>query len=498
MGYLNPTELDKDIIQACDPDKIIFTSTNFDDLENIENYINFDTKYYYIVTKELANELSLLLENFNVIEDFEILTENAIERISTIYQEYSESSDYDRGIFSKMWSGIKNAAKTVSNAVSTVAKSVSDFVTKKYTISGTVKYTYNNITMPAYGIKVTNTSLNVRNCETNSAGNFNLGERTDSMGLCYLWLNYENNACRLSNFLGVNASTLVKTALPSYLQNITITSNSDYANAKMAICCDMYSRYIDESKRHSNIPTAIVWTTELGKGTSSAPSFYLRNCIVLPDIILTGVTAKADALSLTRLRVLHHEYTHFLHCVYTENKNNFWDNVVLSEMGCTIANVSVDFINKLFNTDYSTGYETFYNFENPYVYFAENYAEWYSSVGCYSKGVIGKIKDSDYGDGLQSSSYSNFYNQTIFVKIVRLLNYVDSIKNADTENNKKDSTTNADNIVNIVDKYDVTTFNEFYCALVEEYPNLKDEINQTFQTSYRTKGSNDGNVIVYQ
>lgn len=163
MGYLNPTELDKDIIQACDPDKIIFTSTNFDDLENIENYINFDTKYYYIVTKELANELSLLLENFNVIEDFEILTENAIERISTIYQEYSESSDYDRGIFSKMWSGIKNAAKTVSNAVSTVAKSVSDFVTKKYTISGTVKYTYNNITMPAYGIKVTNTSLNVRN-----------------------------------------------------------------------------------------------------------------------------------------------------------------------------------------------------------------------------------------------------------------------------------------------------------------------------------------------
>lgn len=101
MGYLNPTELDKDIIQACDPDKIIFTSTNFDDLENIENYINFDTKYYYIVTKELANELSLLLENFNVIEDFEILTENAIERISTIYQEYSESSDYDRGIFQK-------------------------------------------------------------------------------------------------------------------------------------------------------------------------------------------------------------------------------------------------------------------------------------------------------------------------------------------------------------------------------------------------------------
>ena len=28
---------------------------------------------------------------------------------------------------------------------------------------------------------------------------------------------------------------------------------SDYANAKMAICSDMYSRYNDESKRHSNI-----------------------------------------------------------------------------------------------------------------------------------------------------------------------------------------------------------------------------------------------------
>lgn len=260
----------------------------------------------------------------------------------------------------------------------------------------------------------------------------------------------------------------------------------------------MYNRYIDESKRHSNIPKALVWTTDHWKGTSSAPSFYLRGCIVLPDIILTGVTAKADNKSLNRLQVLHHEYTHFLHCVYTENKNNFWDNVVVSEIGCTIANVTVDLINNLFNTNLSTRYEKFYDFENPYVYFAENYAEWYSSVGCYNKGIIGKYLKSYLGDGLRNSNHKNFNNQNIFIEIVKFLNLVDGIENVDDKNNKKVSTTNADNIVNIVDKYDVTTFNEFYCALVKEYPNLKNETNKTFQTFYNTKGSKDGNVIVYQ
>lgn len=58
MGYLNPVELDKDIVQACDPDKLIFMTTEIEDIENIEYYVNFDAKYYYIVTKEIADEMS--------------------------------------------------------------------------------------------------------------------------------------------------------------------------------------------------------------------------------------------------------------------------------------------------------------------------------------------------------------------------------------------------------------------------------------------------------
>lgn len=126
--------------------------------------------------------------------------------------------------------------------MSTVTKTVIDFIVKPYEISGTLKYTYNNYTLPAYGVNVKNVIICGQNYVTDINGKFNLGSRTDSAGLCFIWLDYENDACKLTNFLGVTASTLVKTALPSYLQNVTIISNSDYANAKMAICSDMYSR----------------------------------------------------------------------------------------------------------------------------------------------------------------------------------------------------------------------------------------------------------------
>ena len=46
MGYLNPVELNKDILQACDAEKIIFTKTDISDEDNIEDYIDFTTKYY--------------------------------------------------------------------------------------------------------------------------------------------------------------------------------------------------------------------------------------------------------------------------------------------------------------------------------------------------------------------------------------------------------------------------------------------------------------------
>lgn len=446
-----------------------------------------------------------MLEGFEVIEEFEMLTEEAFAKIAEECQDFVELSESEssRGFFKKVWKGIKTAAKTVANAASTAAKTVVDFLVKPYTISGKVCYEYNGILKPAYGVKVNNVTIGGHKQETDIDGAFNLGTRTDSEGLCFLWLNYENEACKLSNFLGVTASTLIKTALPSYLQNVKITSNSDYANAKMAICSDMLSRYKDESTRHSNIPQAVVWTTEFGDGTSSAPSFHLRGVSLLPDIILTGVTAKKDKRAENKLRILHHEYTHFLHCVYAENKNCFWDDVVFSEIGCTIATATVDFINNKFGSNISTGYDGMYNFENPYVYFAENYAEWYSLVGFYGKGIIGKDisekensenskKDSNeesieqyLGTGIYISGDSDFYNQDIFAALVVLFN-------------SNGYTDFADIIVNIVDQYDVTTFNELYSSLIRQYPSLRTEINNTFKNYYIEKGNKDGNVIIYQ
>ncbi len=427
-----------------------------------------------------------MLEGFEVIEEFEMLTEEAFAKIAEECQDFVELSESEssRGFFKKVWKGIKTAAKTVANAVSTAAKTVVDFLVKPYTISGKVCYEYNGILKPAYGVKVNNVTIGGHKQETDIDGAFNLGTRTDSEGLCFLWLNYENEACKLSNFLGVTASTLIKTALPSYLQNVKITSNSDYANAKMAICSDMLSRYKDESTRHSNIPQAVVWTTEFGDGTSSAPSFHLRGVSLLPDIILTGVTVDKNEEKCVKLELLHHEYTHFLHCVYAENKNDFWGDVVLSEIGCTIASATIDSI-------ISTGYEGSYNFYNPYVYFAENYAEWYSLVGCYGKGIIGKdisknkIDLKDIGMGIYISGDSDFYNQDIFAALVVLFN-------------SNGYTDFADIIVNIVDQYDVTTFNELYSSLIRQYPSLKTEINNTFKNYYIEKGNKDGNVIIYQ
>lgn len=481
MGFLNPVELDKDIIQACDPDMLIFKTTEIDDTKNIENYVNFETKYYYIIAKDVADEMSLILENFSVIEDFEMISETAIQRISDVCHEYSEEYDYDsRGIFANIWGGIKKAAKTVANAVSTISKTVVDFIIKPYEISGTLKYTYNNQTLPAYGINVKNVTIGGNNYVTNIDGKFNLGSRTDSAGLCFIWLDYENEACKLTNFLGVTASTLVKTALPSYLQNVTITSSSDYANAKMAICSDMYSRYNDESKRHSNIPQAVVWTTELGNGTSSAPTFHYRGANLLPDIILTGVTASSEKYAIGKLQTLHHEYTHFLHCVYTKNKNNFWDNVVESEFNMTIESIK----NMILSLDFDFSKVNIYDFSNPYVNFTENLAEWYSLVGCYKKGMVGTKLYPEYGNGT-SCSDSVFKNQVLFNYIVMSLT-----------NDKKYSEF-SDEIITLIDKDNITTFDELYASLIRQYPSKKTIIRFIFENNYIVYGGQAGNIINY-
>ena len=120
MGYLNPTELDKEILQACDAEQLIFINTDVSDIENIEKSINFNTNYYYIVTKEVANEISVELENFYMIEEFEMMTPEALNKIAELLTDYDEgfeeiSFDESRGAFSKLWKGIKKAAKKIQN-----------------------------------------------------------------------------------------------------------------------------------------------------------------------------------------------------------------------------------------------------------------------------------------------------------------------------------------------------------------------------------------------
>ena len=475
MGYLNPAELDKDIIQACDPDKLIFIDTDVSESTKIDDCVNFETKYYYITTMDFANEMSAILEGFETIEDFDAITTEALERVQNEYQDYIDvygddlGEQKDRGIFGRLWGMITSAVK-----------SVVDFVVKPYNINGSVYYKYNNIELPAYGVNVKNICIGGGANITNINGYFDLGKRTGSAGLCSIWLSYENEACKLTNFLGVTASTLIKTSFPSKLQNMTIKTDSSYANAKMAICSDILKRYKDESIRHNGIPKALIWTTQLGSGTSSAPAFNLRGLHLLPDLVLTDVSSKADKNALYRLETLHHEYTHFLHVSYNSNRNQFWNNVVLSEIGSAISNATIDTINALFHSQLEKKYKFFYDFTNPYVCFAENYAEWYSYVGCYSKGLIGKKFDENKGTGKYVQDDKLFTNQKIFANLVQTV------------------CPNADDIVGIIDKYDVITFNELYAALVKEYPAKKTQINEFFKNSYRVYGNRDGNVINYQ
>lgn len=476
MGYLNPTEMDKELIQSCDAEKLIFKNdVVITDDTIVEEAVNFDVKYYYITTKDEADILSTMLEGFEIIEEFETLTDEALLRLQTECEELliDYEDDESRGIFS-----------IIGNAIKKAVNAVKSFIVTKHDIKGTLYYEVDEIKVPAYGINISNVCIGGNDDDTNKSGEFSLGSRTDAQGLCFLWLNYENDACKLSNMLGITASTLVKTDWPSKLKNVKITTSSDYANAKMSVCSDLLKRYDDELTRHTNIPKAIVWSTELGDGVSSAPCFRYLGFEKLPDIILTGLSAD----SINSLQTLHHEYTHFLHCVYTKNKNTFWDKVVLSEIGCTIATAALNVLDYFFEDDLNSPYVAgTYNFENPYVCFAENLAGWYSFVGCYGQGDVGKMQEDYYGYG----HYSNteiYDNSDVFAKLISKF-----YSNATTTQKQK----LAFEFINLIDLYDITTFAEFYDVLIKKYPSKKSYIQSVFKTYYKQYGSKDGNVINY-
>ena len=470
LGYLNPVEMDKEIIQACNPEKIILKEdVEITEETNPEEVINLDTKYYYILKKVEVEEKLQELEGYEVIEEFEMLTEAALERLKTEYAENLSlfEENCSRGIWSKIGKALKKAVEKVV-----------DFVVKEYEIKGSAEYTVNGITVPAYGIRISNECILGKSSQTNKEGKFSVGSRSDAAGLCFLWVEFENEACKLSNILGIYASVLVKTSWPSKLTNVKIKADSDTENAKMAICDDLLRRYEDEKTRHGNIPKAKIWITKKGDGTSSAPCFNYLGANLLPDILLTGISAQ----SMRTLETLHHEYTHYLHCVYVENNNLFWNDVVLSEIGCTVASATIESID--FETPFVAGT---YNFNNPHVCFAENLAGWYSYVGCYGQGTIGKKSLKKLGNGC-SYSTNTYDNEDVFAKLI-----YDFYSNS-TDLQKQQL---AYEFMNIVDEYNVTTFTEFYDALIKEYPSKKEVIQSTFKTYYNQHGSRDGNVIKY-
>ena len=415
MGYLNPIEMNREILQTCDAESLIFKEEDASvDLEDENNLFRLGIKYYYVETKDFADSIKDILENYEVIEEF------AMPKVepSDIKEDDSISAD-----------NTENAR----------------WLWDKFEVCGDVCYTIEGKKIPAYGIKIRRTFGD--QTTTNKNGHFSIGKRAKGL-YCWLWADYSNSACSLSNVLGVNASTLVKSGWPESLQNISIKADSNYAVTKMAICNELLTRYENEKAIHSGveIPRAIVWTTQAGKGTASAPCFKLRNEKSAPDIFFSGCNNNSTGF----IKVIHHEYTHYLHVVYTDNKNDFWSKVVNSEVGSSVKSKLADYLGKIVNE------VPYYDFSNPYVCFTENLAEWYSYEGLM-RGPYRKVP---------ASKYSGIYEKVFLFEQLK---------------SKANITT--DDIMKVVDYYNVTTFTEFYYALINRYPAKSNEIKNCFSNN---------------
>ena len=429
MGYLNPIEMNKDIIQSCDAESLIFKSDI--ETENIEDSINFNITYYYILTKEEFEEKTLSFNEVKIIEEYSMIAEEA---------DFDEEENISSGAAAR-------------SAVS------------KNKISGTVKFTLDGKTVPAYGIKL---SGNFRESSTDKDGHFSLGEKRDIFGLVWLYANYENSACKLTEILNFNTSTLLAVKFPSSLVNANISAKTNYSRGKMAICRELLERKNDSLNKGKNIPQAKIWTTIAGKGTSSSPCFNYTNfksVIKLPDIILTD----CNAYTHSNIKVLHHEYTHYLHNVYAENKGDFWTSVVNSE---TIQRIP-DCLMGLFPGFEKKETDYYYDFSNAYVDFTECLAEWYSNVAL-ARGMFEGKHGSVEGDEYNSS---RFPNSELLSSLISNIRY-------DLNTEEK-----PDYIMNLVDTYDIRTFQELYDALVTEEPEMKDIIMNTFQNFYIVFGN---------
>lgn len=426
LGYLNPIELNREIVQACDAENLIIKSDIvIDENTKAEDLINFETTYYYILEKEKALEIESLLENFCLIEEFSVPCD-----------EYEEGDSVSESFVNV-------------NERSVLGKSY---------INGKIYYKIGKYEIPAYGISVRRGLL--FGCQTAENGKFDLGYSRNIYGPCWIWADYKNDACTLSNILNINTSTLLKVALPSKLSNLKVEVTSSYAAGKMAACNEILSRFNNEHLRGNKIKKAKIWTKKDGT-VSSAPCFnYLVNSD-FPDIYLSGV---ADYLtSPSNLRILHHEYTHYVHCLGTGNKDNFYDDVIFSEIGSHIASVSAKIINNLFETSLKT---VPYDFTNKHVLFTENLAEWYSLVGFEKGPYVSYDTNNKKQNGSSVVESSRFDCQKVFSSLV------------------SSKVLSAEDIMLLVLTEKITDFQNFYDALCRNYPECVENVKNCFERYY--------------
>ena len=459
MGYLNPVELDKEIIQACDAEQLIFNNEAYEEIatdgvSGLDDFVKFENKYYYIETKAYFEQIQSSLEKPEVIEEFQKVKEESLNRIQEMILLEAEENGED------IFEDVENSSRGAwSNFWKSVGTGISQYFTYENPIKGKVNYQINNIPLPAYGVKVYLTSLGENVTQTKKDGSYDLGTKKDSIGLCTIWLDYENDACKVSNILNVAPRTLVRTDYPSKLKNLTIHYVDGYSNGKVAICSELLTRREREKNslnKNYTLPKAIVWTLENGnEKTASAPCFNKLGAKDLPDIIFTGV----KDFNLKSLKALHHEYSHYVHFNYTGNADNFWNNVVFSEICSTVAIGALDLVYKVLDI---LNDPIYYDFENQYVCFAENFAEWYSEEG-YKKGCYGTKTNTSFG------YYLLYDNVKVFNNLIN------------------EQIITADEIVRLIYDSKINTFAKFYEALI----NRKYKVNavtKIFKDYYEPHG----------
>ena len=120
LGFLNPIEMNKNILQTCDAESLIFKkNVEITDDSTAEDLLNLGINYYYILSKTEFDEIKDLLENVTVIEEYSMIEEESDE--TTEAMEEISLNKVNRSIFTNR------------------------------SISGTVKYSISGTTLPEIG-----------------------------------------------------------------------------------------------------------------------------------------------------------------------------------------------------------------------------------------------------------------------------------------------------------------------------------------------------------